>query len=123
MTDLDDDLLIRVKAAYRDVITDRSFSTTGGGLVDEARQSGDAEALCLSLRALGWAERYALEHRYALQLLNEAARIARQNRLSRVLGEVLITRGAIQHELGHCLPPVATSTLPNRRFTPTSAQS
>ena len=102
MTDLDDDLLIRVKAAYRDVITDpEAFRPRAAGLVDEARHSGDAEALSLSLRALGWAERYALEHRHALQLLNEAARIARQNRLSRVLGEVLITRGAIQHELGH----------------------
>jgi tetratricopeptide (TPR) repeat protein len=101
MTDLGDDLLIRVKAAYRDVITDpEAFRPRAAGLVKEARQSGDAEAICLSLRASGWAERYALEHRHALQLLNEAARIARQNRLSHVLGEVLVTRGAIRHELG-----------------------
>ena len=102
MTDLDDDLLIRVKAAYRerDQLIQRLFGTRAAGLVGEARQNGDPEALCLSLRASGWAERYALEHRHALQLLNEAARIARRNRLSHVLGEVLVTRGAIHHELG-----------------------
>jgi tetratricopeptide (TPR) repeat protein len=101
MTDLDDDLLIRVKAAYREVITDpEAFRPRAAGLVNEARQSGDPEALCLSLRASGWAERYALEHRQALQLLNEAARIARHHQLNHVLGEVLVTRGAIHHELG-----------------------
>ena len=114
MTDLDDDLLIRVKAAYRDVITDPEALDHGRRVWSTRRARAAMPALSLSLRALGWAERYALEHRHALQLLNEAARIARQNRLSRVLGEVLITRGAIQHELGRLSPPVATSTLPNR---------
>jgi tetratricopeptide (TPR) repeat protein len=101
MTVLDEDLLIRVKAAYRDAISDpEAFRARAAGLVREARQSGDPEALCMSLRASGWAERYALEHGHALQLLNEAARIARHNRLSHVLGEVLVTRGAVLHELG-----------------------
>jgi tetratricopeptide (TPR) repeat protein len=101
MTDLADDLLIRAKEAYREVINDpEAFRSKAAGLVNKARQSGDAETLCLSLRAAGWAERYALEHRHALQLLNEAARIARHHQLHDVLGEVLITRGAIQHELG-----------------------
>jgi tetratricopeptide (TPR) repeat protein len=99
--DVDDDLLIRVKAAYRDVIKDpAAFRNQAASLVREARQNGDAEALCLSLRASAWAERYALEHRHALQLLNEAARIARHHRLSHVLGEVLVTRGAVRLELG-----------------------
>ncbi|MGH3926703.1 MAG: hypothetical protein ACRDTT_28215, partial [Pseudonocardiaceae bacterium] len=81
MTVLDEDLLIRVKAAYRDAISDpEAFRARAAGLVREARQSGDPEALCMSLRASGWAERYALEHGRALQLLNEAARIARHNR-------------------------------------------
>jgi len=101
MTDLDEDLLIRVKAAYRGAINDpEAFRPEAVGLVREARRSGDPEALCLALRASGWAERYALEHRRALRLLNEAVRIARRNRLSQVLGEVLVTRGAVQHELG-----------------------
>ena len=101
MTDLGDDLLIRVNEAYRGVINNPGkFRIGAAELVDEARQSGDPTALCLSLHASGWAERYALEHRHALRLLNEAARIARRHQLSHVLGEVLITRGAVQHELG-----------------------
>ena len=115
MTDPNDDLLLRVKAAYRGVISDpAAFRNRAASLVLEARQNGDPEALCLSLRASGWAERYALEHRHALRLLNEAARIARHNRLSRVLGEVLVTRGAVRLKPDGCQPPAATSTLLSR---------
>ena len=131
MTDLDEDLLIRVKAAYRGAISDpEAFRTQAAELVREARQSGDPEAVCLSLRASGWAERYALEHRQALRLLDEAVRIARHNRLSHVLGEVLVTRGAVKHELGRLsaarrdfdsaeplIPPDAMSELTSQRAT------
>src|SRR5918994_213918 len=131
MTDLADDLLIRAKEAYREVINDpEAFRSKAAGLVNKARQSGDAETLCLSLRAAGWAERYALEHRQALQLLDEAVRIARHHRLSHVLGEVLVTRGAVKHELGQLsaarrdfdaaeplIPPDAISELMSQRAT------
>jgi tetratricopeptide (TPR) repeat protein len=101
MTELDEDLLIRVKAAYQQVIRDPEvFRAGAAGLVQEARHSGDPEALCLALRASGWAERYALEHQRALRSLNEAARIARRHGLNHVLGEVLVTRGAVEQELG-----------------------
>jgi tetratricopeptide (TPR) repeat protein len=90
-----------VRAAYRGATNDpEAFRTKAAGLVREARQSGDPEALCFALRASGWAERYALEHRNALRLLNEAVRVARHHRLSQVLGEVLVTRGVVEHELG-----------------------
>jgi tetratricopeptide (TPR) repeat protein len=131
MTDLNEDLLIRVKAAYRGVISDpEAFRAKLAGLVREARQSGDPEALCLSLRASGWAERYALEHRHAIRLLNEAARIARYHGLGHVLGEVLVTRGAVQQELGRLtaarrdfdaaerlIPPDAAAELTSQRAT------
>jgi tetratricopeptide (TPR) repeat protein len=131
MTDLDEDLLIRVKEAYRGVISDpEAFRTLSVELVRKARQSGDPEALCLSLRASGWAERYALEHKNALRLLNEAARIARRHGLSHVLGEVLVTRGAVQLELGRLtaarrdfdsaeplIPPDAVAELTSQRAT------
>ena len=131
MTDLDEDLLIRVKAAYRGAISDPgAFRAQAAGLVREARQSGDPEAVCLSLRASGWAERYALEHLQALRLLDEAVRIARHHRLSHVLGEVLVTRGAVKHELGllsaarrdfdaaePLIPPDAISELMSQRAT------
>ena len=131
MIDVDEDLLIRVKAAYRGAINDpEAFRERAAGLVREARRSGDPEALCLSLRASGWAERYALEHRNALRLLNEAARIARHHQLRHVLGEVLVTRGAVQHELGRLsaarrdfdaaeplIPPDAAAELTSQRAT------
>jgi tetratricopeptide (TPR) repeat protein len=101
MTDLDEDLLIRVKTAYQDAIADpAAFRSQSASLIRLARRSSHPEALCLALRASGWAERYALEHSSALQLLNEAVKIARHHRLHQVLGEVLVTRGAVLHELG-----------------------
>jgi tetratricopeptide (TPR) repeat protein len=131
MTDLDEDLLVRAKAAYRDAIGDPdAFRADAAGLVLKARQSGDPEALCLSLRASAWADRYALEHQHALESLNEAVRIARRHRLSHVLGEVLVTRGAVQHELGRLsaarrdfdtaeplIPPAAVAELTIQRAT------
>lgn len=104
MSDPDDDLLIQVRGAYQAAITNpAAFRSRAPDLVLGARRSGNREALCLALRASGWAERYALEHRQALRLLNEAVRIARRNRLDHLLGEVLITRGAVLHELGRLL--------------------
>jgi CHAT domain-containing protein/tetratricopeptide (TPR) repeat protein len=101
MTDADEDLLIRAGAAYRDVISDpQAFRPRAAAFVQEARRSGNPEALCLALRASSWAERYALEHRRSLQMLNEAVRVARRNGLQKLLGEVLVTRGAVLHELG-----------------------
>ena len=101
MTDPGNDLLIRARAAYHNVISDpRSFRAKVAELVSEARRSTDPESLCLALRASGWAERYALEHQRALRLLNEAVRVARRHKLNQVLGEVLVTRGAVEHELG-----------------------
>ncbi|HEX6339105.1 MAG TPA: CHAT domain-containing tetratricopeptide repeat protein [Jiangellaceae bacterium] len=131
MTDTHDDLLIRAKAAYQDAINDpKSFRTGAAVLVMEARDSGEDLALCLALRAAGWAERYALEHQNALRLLNEAVRIAQRNRLDQVLGEVLLTRGAVEHELGHVsaarrdfdaaealIPPEAAAELTLQRAT------
>ncbi|HEU4542920.1 MAG TPA: CHAT domain-containing tetratricopeptide repeat protein [Jiangellaceae bacterium] len=78
----------------------QAFRPRAADFVQEARRSGDTEAICLALRASAWAERYALEHRRALHLLNEAVRIARHNRLNDVLGQVLVTRGAVLHEIG-----------------------
>jgi tetratricopeptide (TPR) repeat protein len=101
MTDLDEDLLIRAKSAYQEAITDpTALRAQAPALVRQARQSGDLEALCLLLRGWGWAERWAMEHRRALRLLNTATRVARENGFHHVLGEVLVTRGAIQHEMG-----------------------
>lgn len=131
MTDGDEGLLIRANAAYRDAITDpAAFRQRADALVREARRSGNPEALCLTLRASGLAERYALQHQRAIKLLNEAARIARQHELHRLLGETLVTRGAVHHGLGRLsaarrdfdaaeqlLPADATAELTSQRAT------
>lgn len=95
------DLLIRARAAYRRVIADpERFGPEATRIVAEARAAGHAEALVAALRALGWLERIHLAHDRALVLLDEAVRVARRHHLDVQLGQVLVTRGAIHHELG-----------------------
>jgi tetratricopeptide (TPR) repeat protein len=95
------DLLIRAAAAYRLVVADpETHGPAAFGLVTEARNAGDAEALVAALRAAAWFQRIRLAHGQALRLLDEAAQVARRNRLDAALGQVLVARGAIHHELG-----------------------
>jgi tetratricopeptide (TPR) repeat protein len=95
------DLLIRAAAAYRRVVADpETFGPEATRIVAEARAAGHAEALVAALRAEGWLERIRLAHDRALALLDEAVRVARQHRLPVRLGQVLVTRGAVHHELG-----------------------
>jgi tetratricopeptide (TPR) repeat protein len=95
------DLLIRATAAYRQVVADpEGFGPEVARLVAEARAAGDAEALVAALRAEAWRERIQLAHDRAMTLLDEAARVARRHRLAAGLGQVLVARGAVNHELG-----------------------
>ena len=96
------DLLIRAAAAYKGVVADPGgFRPVAAGLVAEARKAGDSEALVLALRAEAWSERARLGNTRAKKLLDEAIRVARRNRLDGPLGEVLVTRAAVNQELGH----------------------
>ncbi|MFN2494391.1 MAG: CHAT domain-containing protein [Pseudonocardiaceae bacterium] len=72
-------------------------------LVAEARVAGDPVALVAALRAAAWFERIRLAHGRSGALLNEAARIARKHHLDSLLGQVLVTRGAVNHELGRLI--------------------
>ncbi len=124
-------LLIRARAAYRYVVEDPEGSRRQiEDLVTEARQAGEPEALCLALRAYGWSERYRLAHRSAKATLDEAVRLARRHRLHETLGQLLITRGAVNLELGrtqaaerdykqaeHLVPEWAQSELIQQRAT------
>jgi tetratricopeptide (TPR) repeat protein len=95
------DLLIRATAAYRRVVADpEGFGPEATRIVTEARAAGHAEALVAALRAEAWLERIHLAHDRALVLLDEAVRVARRHHLNGQLGQVLVTRGAIHHELG-----------------------
>ncbi|HSK28155.1 MAG TPA: CHAT domain-containing protein [Jiangellales bacterium] len=92
---------IHASEAYVKVVADPDgFAPVADQLVTQARASGDVDSLVLALRAAAWARRYALAHAEALALLDEAARTARRHRLDQRLGAVLVTRGAVRHEVG-----------------------
>lgn len=95
------DLLHQADAAYRGVVADpNEYGPVAVGLVARARRAGDNEALVVALRAEAWSERARLSNGRAKALLDEAARVARRHRLDGRLGDVLITRAAVNHELG-----------------------
>lgn len=78
----------------------RRFGPVAAELVGQARQAGHTEALVLALRALAWAERARLADVEAKRLLDEAARIARRHGLDHALADVLMSRAAVNQELG-----------------------
>lgn len=95
------ELLLRAGEAYRRVVADpKVFGPGTAQLVARARTDGDPAALVAALRAQAWFERIRLAHHRARALLDEAARLARRHHLNSLLGEVLVTRGAVNHELG-----------------------
>lgn len=95
------DILIRASTAYVKVVADPDVAGPAAvELVAEARRSGPPEALVAALRAEAWFHRTRLDELRAKRLLDEAARLARRHRLPTRLGEVLVTRGAVNHELG-----------------------
>jgi tetratricopeptide (TPR) repeat protein len=97
-------LLIRAVAAYKGVVAHpREFGPVAALLVTEARHAHDAEALVVALRAEAWSERARLANDRARVLLDEAVRVAHRRRLRGRLGEVLVTRAAVNHELGRLL--------------------
>ncbi|MCO1659289.1 CHAT domain-containing protein [Pseudonocardia humida] len=69
-------------------------------LADAARRAGHTEALIVALRAQAWFERLQLRNARALELLDEAAGLARRAGLDERLGEVLVSRAAVNLELG-----------------------
>ena len=94
-------LLVRATAAYSGVVADpRVSGPEAARLVAEARAGGDTAALVAALRAEAWFERSRLAHGRARALLDEAVRTARKQHLDSLLGQVLVTRGAVNHELG-----------------------
>jgi tetratricopeptide (TPR) repeat protein len=66
-----------------------------------ARSAHDDEALVVALRAAAWASRELFEHRRAGAYLNEGLQVARRLGDGERTCEVLITRSALNLELGH----------------------
>jgi tetratricopeptide (TPR) repeat protein len=103
-TESPDGLLIQARQVFADVAADPDrFRPVAEGLVAEARQARQPEALATALRALAWAERLRLNDRLAIRLLDEACRIARRHQLADVLADVLMSRAAVSLELGQML--------------------
>lgn len=94
-------LLIRAIAAHDGVVGDPAgFGAEARSVVLDARRAGAAEALVVALRAVAWSERAQQRNVPALRLLMEASRLARRAALPHRLGEVLMTRAAVNLELG-----------------------
>jgi len=95
------DILIQAEAVYKGAVTDPGkFGGQAARLVDVARAAGDAEALVVSLRALARCHYSRLEHRPAKALLDDASRVARRHSLAEREGEILMSRAAVNIELG-----------------------
>lgn len=95
------DLADRAAAAYLSVDADPvGFAPYASALVEEARRAGQHGALVAALRAEAWAHRGRQDNARAKALLNDAAGLARRHRLLDHLGEVLLTRAAVNLELG-----------------------
>ena len=69
-------------------------------MITRARAAGDTEALVVALRAQAWAQNRVLDNRAAKNTLDQAARLARRAGFDHRLGELLVTRAAVLHELG-----------------------
>ena len=122
-----DVLLVRAEAAYRYAVADPASAGPGAAaLVAEARDCGDVESLVVALRAQAWSARTLLAGEQAKDLLDEAARLARRAGLDIRLGEVLVTRAAVNQELGraratqrdldHARPLLGASALAQLEF-------
>jgi CHAT domain-containing protein/tetratricopeptide (TPR) repeat protein len=100
-TEPPDELLIRARQAHDDVAADPDrFRPAVEGLIAEARQASQPEALALALRAMARAERARRDDRRAIRLLDEACAIARRHHLNDTLADLLMSHAAVSQELG-----------------------
>jgi len=76
------------------------FRPVAQALVAEARQARHPQALALALRALALAEQSRLDDATAIVLLDEACAIARRHHQRATLADLLMSRAAVQQELG-----------------------
>lgn len=94
-------LLEEAEAAYRGVLVDaQRHRGAAAELVERARCAEAPEAVVVGLRAWAWGEHVRLDNDRARVLLDQAARLATRHGLDDRLGEVLVSRAAVLHELG-----------------------
>ena len=96
------DILSLAESVYHGVVADpEAFAPRALNLVERARREGEVEALVVALRAQAWADRLSQRNASALALLDEASVLAARHGFDRRLAEVLVSRIAVQQELGH----------------------
>lgn len=98
-------LLASAGQIYRDVVADpTTFGPAAAEIARRSREAAHPEALVLALRAQAWVERANLGTQKAKRLLDDAARIARRHGFEEGLSGVLVTRAAVNLELGRLIP-------------------
>lgn len=94
-------LLIQAEAVYDAVVGDPiAYEAEARRVVAQARREEAIEPLVVALRAVAWVERSRMANIRARSLLDEAAAMARRAALPARLAEILITRSAVNQELG-----------------------
>ncbi len=73
---------------------------TAESLAVRARGDGQEEILVVALHALAWIEHEAMSNHRALELLSQAVSLAEEHRLPDRVGDLLLSRIAVLHELG-----------------------
>ena len=101
LEEAEESLVIRAISVHDEIVGDpATLGPVAEEIATAARGAGDREALVVALRAMAWAERLQLRNIRALKLLDEAATHARHAALPHRLGEVLVSRAAVNLELG-----------------------
>lgn len=94
-------ILAQAEAAYKGVLVDaQAHRDQAAAIVARARSTGSTEALVVGMRALAWAEHVQLNNERAKGLLDKAIGLASRHDLDRRLGDLLVSRAAVSHELG-----------------------
>ncbi len=94
-------LVAEAEAVYAGAVGNPAlFGPRAAALVERARLAKDTEALVVALHAQAWAEHEEMHNATAKALLDEGLRRASRLGLTTRVGELLVSRVAVLHELG-----------------------
>jgi tetratricopeptide (TPR) repeat protein len=94
-------ILAEAEAAYKGVLGDpTTYGPRAAELVERARRLRDSEAVVVALHAQARAEHERMHNVAAKRLLDSGIRLARRHGLTTRVGELLVSRVAVLHELG-----------------------
>lgn len=94
-------MVAQAEATFKGAVGDPAvYGPRAAELVDRARRDGETEALVVALHAQAWAEHENLHNATARALLDTGIRLATRHGLTHRVGELLVSRVAVLHELG-----------------------